>query len=221
MWERRSNRLLAEEVARLRQSLHAQLRAIEAEEEETGGEGESLEESKVEDGATSLTGPRANGYYFFNSKGERLRTKWEDFDVDAELARLDDENGSPAPGGDSSETAVATKALSDQLLRGAASVRGVAPTDASEAMVQAADVARRAVNDIVHDCEAQLTDLTQLVGSPASRQRRKAIASSLLSLVQQQGDPLLERLQRLHSEWRDTRNHIRRLPARRRLEWEQ
>lgn len=37
------------------------------------------------------------GYYFFNSKGERLPNKWDSFDVDEELERLEQEESGVAP----------------------------------------------------------------------------------------------------------------------------
>jgi hypothetical protein len=42
-------------------------------------------------GASGLTGRGASGYYHFASDGTRLRSKWDEFDVDAELQRLDSE----------------------------------------------------------------------------------------------------------------------------------
>jgi hypothetical protein len=40
---------------------------------------------------TGLTGRGASGYYHFSSDGVKLPSKWDTFDVDAELARVGDE----------------------------------------------------------------------------------------------------------------------------------
>jgi hypothetical protein len=49
---------------------------------------------------TGLTGRGASGYYHFSSDGVKLPSKWDKFDVDAELARVEDEHTTtrkPAP----------------------------------------------------------------------------------------------------------------------------
>lgn len=37
----------------------------------------------------ALTGKNANGYYYFASTGEKVKNKWDSFDVDAELEKVD------------------------------------------------------------------------------------------------------------------------------------
>ncbi|KAJ0411676.1 hypothetical protein ATCC90586_002060 [Pythium insidiosum] len=38
-----------------------------------------------------------NSYYHFDSQGNKLKTKWDSYDVDAELEKLDREDGMPSP----------------------------------------------------------------------------------------------------------------------------
>lgn len=41
----------------------------------------------------ALTGKNANGYYYFASTGEKVKNKWDSFDVDAELEKVDKPSG--------------------------------------------------------------------------------------------------------------------------------
>lgn len=47
----------------------------------------------------ALTGKNANGYYYFASTGEKVKNKWDSFDVDAELEKVDKPSGGAGKAG--------------------------------------------------------------------------------------------------------------------------
>lgn len=85
----------------------------------TAGDVSSPIQQDTEGGASGLTGKGALGYYHFSSDGKKLKTKWDNFDVDAELARLDEDraSGAPGPTQDSGKTKTELLRAADALLR--------------------------------------------------------------------------------------------------------
>ncbi|OQR96155.1 hypothetical protein ACHHYP_16951 [Achlya hypogyna] len=75
---------------------------------------------KIKEPALEAEDNSLNSYYHFNSTGKKLKTKWDSFDVDAELERLDREeaNQVPAPAAPSSATSPPSKSQLEQRAGG-------------------------------------------------------------------------------------------------------
>jgi hypothetical protein len=97
--------------------------------------------------------------YHFDSQGNKLKTKWDSYDVDAELERLD--------GGDRADTAEAPN-------HPAAAPRPTKPAMSKMKLLAAA-------GGIEHEFEAVLEFLDDVRGDEQVRQLRKAIANKITS----------------------------------------
>ena len=53
----------------------------------------SSKDKKDSDLPKEGTGVAGSAYYHFDSSGRKLKSKWDDFDVDAELEKVDDNDG--------------------------------------------------------------------------------------------------------------------------------
>jgi hypothetical protein len=112
---------------------------------------------------SGLTGKGASGYYAFTTKGEKLKSKWDTFDVDAELAKLDEEGSGAAPAA------------------AAGATRAADPAAARAARVKEGDALLRELGRVDKDVEDCLLDTDSIdVGVDAGmRDRRRAVVKSL------------------------------------------
>lgn len=94
--------------------------------------------------------------YHFDSQGNKLKTKWDSYDVDAELERLDGDDASEAPKQPAAAPRAAKPAVSKMKLLAAA-------------------------GGIEHEFEAVLEFLDDVRGDEQVRQLRKAIAGRITS----------------------------------------
>ncbi|KAG1708226.1 hypothetical protein DVH05_024909 [Phytophthora capsici] len=118
-------------------------------------------EAKKEAGQTEEEDPAANStlnsYYHFDSHGNKLKTKWDSYDVDAELERLEqEENGEVVPG----HLPVSKK-----------TVRKAPQTTRPKVLA--------ASQGIEHEFEAVLSFLDDIRGDDEVKQLRKAIANKV------------------------------------------
>ncbi|CAI5704248.1 unnamed protein product [Peronospora effusa] len=120
-------------------------------------------EAKKEAGETEDEDPTANStlnsYYHFDSKGNKLRTKWDAYDVDAELERLEkEEQGHEVSTIATGATKIVRKA--PQITR-------------SQAFTTS--------QGIEHEFDAVLSFLDDIRGDHEVKQLRKAIANKITS----------------------------------------
>ncbi|KAG7388707.1 hypothetical protein PHYPSEUDO_011900 [Phytophthora pseudosyringae] len=118
-------------------------------------------EAAKEAGETEEEDPAANSslnsYYHFDSQGNKLKTKWDSYDVDAELDRLEmEERGAGVSG--AAPVAKKTKRKEPQITR-------------SKALA--------ASQGIEHEFEAVLSFLDDIRGDDDIKQLRKAIANKV------------------------------------------
>ncbi|KAK1939227.1 hypothetical protein P3T76_008611 [Phytophthora citrophthora] len=131
--------------------IHLESQAKELVEYETMKEAGQPEE---EDPAANST---LNSYYHFDSQGNKLKTKWDSYDVDAELERLEkEENGEGA---------------TESLPMSKKTVRKAPQTTRPKALA--------ASQGIEHEFEAVLSFLDDIRGDDEVKQLRKAIANKV------------------------------------------
>ncbi|KAG6613714.1 uncharacterized protein IUM83_04358 [Phytophthora cinnamomi] len=141
--------LIATEVAVRLMHLESQTKElVEYEAKKAAGETEE------EDLAANST---LNSYYHFDSQGNKLKTKWDSYDVDAELERLEKEER----GEDASKPAAQPKKPT----------RKVPQLTRSKALVTS--------QGIEHEFEAVLSFLDDIRGDDEVKQLRKAIANKV------------------------------------------
>ncbi|KAF1318241.1 hypothetical protein FI667_g14093, partial [Globisporangium splendens] len=104
-----------------------------------------------------------NSYYHFDSKGNKLKTKWDSYDVEAELERLEQEDQQENASA-SSSTFVAKKVT-------ATPARKYAPIDKIKLITTA--------GGIEHEFEAVLEFLDDIRGDDQVKQLRKSIAQKI------------------------------------------
>lgn len=140
--------VVADNLRLLRQQLTSSSDAVAAAREGRLGTAAAATREGV---PAALTGKNANGYYYFASTGEKVKNKWDSFDVDAELEKVDKPSGGA----------------------GAASK----PSAAAQRVVSAADgrAALKKVQAVILDGERCLLDidaaLTVQPGSEAEERR--------------------------------------------------
>ncbi|KAG3116283.1 hypothetical protein PI124_g5286 [Phytophthora idaei] len=111
-------------------------------------------EAEEEDPADNST---LNSYYHFDSQGNKLKTKWDSYDVDAELERLEKEERGE-------EAAVAASAAKKPVRKAPQMTR-------SKALATS--------QGIEHEFEAVLSFLDDIRGEDEVKQLRKAIANKI------------------------------------------
>ncbi|KAG6963782.1 hypothetical protein JG688_00007998 [Phytophthora aleatoria] len=111
-------------------------------------------EAEEEDPADNST---LNSYYHFDSQGNKLKTKWDSYDVDAELERLEKEERGE-------EAAVAASAAKKPVRKAPQMTR-------SKALATS--------QGIEHEFEAVLSFLDDIRGDDEVKQLRKAIANKI------------------------------------------
>ncbi|CAH0515080.1 unnamed protein product [Peronospora belbahrii] len=120
-------------------------------------------EAKKEDGETEEEDSAAistlNAYYHFDSQGNKLKTKWDVYDVDAELERLEcEEKGIEMSMAPMEAKKTSHKAPSITRLKALATSQG-----------------------IEHEFEAVLSFLDDIRGNDEVKQLRKSIANKITS----------------------------------------
>lgn len=146
----------------------------------------------------ALTGDRANGYYFFASSGQRVKNKWDSYDVDAELEKLDgDAPASPplsrAASGSASAPATAPTAAPAAAPPPAATSATVKPASVDPITIRALRTQAGLIDKAIETC---LTDLDGASGSstgasalpPALRAQRKDLVAQLHALLKRVDD---------------------------------
>uniref|UniRef100_K3WJR3 Uncharacterized protein n=1 Tax=Globisporangium ultimum (strain ATCC 200006 / CBS 805.95 / DAOM BR144) TaxID=431595 RepID=K3WJR3_GLOUD len=103
-----------------------------------------------------------NSYYHFDSKGNKLKTKWDSYDVDAELERLEQEEQQDNASASSASVAKKTSAKP---------ARKYAPIDKIKLITTA--------GGIEHEFEAVLEFLDDIRGDDQVKQLRKSIVQKI------------------------------------------
>ncbi|GAB9469226.1 hypothetical protein Gpo141_00006510 [Globisporangium polare] len=124
-------------------------------EDAVANEGREGEETAEPESSSSL-----NSYYHFDSQGNKLKTKWDSYDVDAELERLEQEEQEQ-----SDSAAAATSASAPAATP---SPKKHAPADKKKLLATAGGIER--------EFEAVLEFLDDIRGDGQVKQLRKAIA---------------------------------------------
>ncbi|KAE9008917.1 hypothetical protein PR003_g7720 [Phytophthora rubi] len=143
--------LIATEVAVRLMHLETQAKEL-VEYEAKKAAGEAGEEE--EDLAANST---LNSYYHFDSQGNKLKTKWDSYDVDEELERLEKEERG--------------EQVSEPVAKPKKSARKVPQLTRSKALATS--------QSIEHEFEAVLSFLDDIRGDDEVKQLRKAIANKV------------------------------------------
>lgn len=130
------------------------------------------------DGVSGLTGKGASGYYHFASDGTKLPSKWDAYDVDAELRRLDEEDGNGSSSGGSSSGSCSGAAAGSGS--GSSSKAGRSSVPAWRRSVGQLRTSLGGVEKAVEDCMA---DVDTIRGGDAHRLERKALVTAFEGLL--------------------------------------